>query len=71
MCLGTAQKSQDAWEEKRFKKDSREPVCESRMEMFLENAHGEQKLKVSFSVGTGYKTETPQHFLKVRQTLKS
>ena len=71
MCLGTTQKSQDAWEEMRFERDSGEPVYESRVEMFLENAHGEQELKVSFSVGTGYRTETPQHFLKVRQTLKS
>ena len=44
MCLGTTQKSQDAWEEMRFERDSGEPVYESRVEMFLENAHGEQEL---------------------------
>lgn len=56
MCLGTAQKSQGAWE-KWFERDSKEPVCESRVEMFLENTHGEQELEVSFSVGPGYRTE--------------
>lgn len=45
-------------------------MCESRVEMLLENAHGEQELEVSFNVGPGFRTET-QHFLTVRKTLKS